>query len=277
MYGTAEMPTVQLTLDTPELAQHYDAVSADRQFKAGRKLVERLRIGPGERVLDVGAGTGLLAQYVAERVGPAGFVAGLDPLAYRIELANARAKANLTFRVGTADDLSAHPDATFDVVYLNAVFHWLPDQRRALAEFRRVLKPGGRLGITTGSKDHTNSLQRIRREVLSREPYSRYPEAQEGVAHRLNADDLRRLLTEASLEVSAIDLEPNAASYPTPAAAIEFSQASSFGNFLSQLPAELRGPARAEIEAALERLRTPDGIRTEGARLFALARKPAAA
>jgi hypothetical protein len=46
---------------------------------------------------------------------------------------------------------------------------------------------------------------------------------------------------------------------------------------LSQLPAELRAPARAEIEAELERLRTPEGIRTEGARLFALARKPAAA
>jgi len=140
-----------------------------------------------------------------------------------------------------------------------------------------VLKPGGRLGITTGSKDHTNSLQRIRRQVLSREPYSRYPDAQEGVAHRVNADELRQLLTASRFEVTAIDLEPSAVSYPTPAAAIEFSQASSFGNFLSQLPAELRAPARAEIEAELERLRTPDGIRTEGARLFALARKPGAA
>jgi arsenite methyltransferase len=274
MYGTAEMPTVQLTLDTPELAQHYDAVSADRQFKAGRKLVERLGIRAGERVLDIGAGTGLLAEYVSERVGPGGFVAGLDPLAYRIALANARAKPNLTFRVGTADDLSAYGDTSFDVVYLNAVFHWLPDQRRALAEIYRVLKPGGRVGITTGSKDHTNSLQRIRREVLSREPYSRHPDAQDGVAHRVNADELRGLLTESGLEVNAIDLEPNGASYPTPAAAIEFSQASSFGNFLSQLPAELRGRARADIETELERLRTPEGIRTEGARIFALARKP---
>src|ERR1700735_4522648 len=153
------MSTVQLTLDTPELAKHYDAVSADRQFKAGRDLVGRLHIGPGERVLDVGIGTGLLAQYVSERVGPGGFVAALDPLAYRIELPSARAKPNLVFRVGTADDLSAYADASFDVVYLNAVFHWLPDQRRALAEFHRVLKPGGRLGITTGSKDHINSLQ----------------------------------------------------------------------------------------------------------------------
>jgi tRNA A58 N-methylase Trm61 len=80
-----------------------DVVSgADRQFKVGRKLVERLGIGLGERVLDVRAGTGLVAQWVSERVGPEGFVAGLDPLAYRIELANARAKPNLTFRVGTA-------------------------------------------------------------------------------------------------------------------------------------------------------------------------------
>ena len=271
------MPNVQLTLDTPELAKHYDAVSADRQLKAGRKLVERLGVGPGDRVLDVGAGTGLLAQYASERVGATGFVAGIDPLAYRIELANARAKPNLTFRVGTADDLSAYPHGSFDVVVLNAVFHWLSDQRRALAEFRRVLKPGGRLGITTGSKDHTNSLQKIRRQVLAREPYNRYPDAQDGVAHRVNAEELRQLVTGAGLEVTAIDLEPNAASYPTPAAAIDFSQASSFGNFLSQLPAELRAPARAEIEAELERLRTPEGIRTEGARLFALARKPAAA
>jgi arsenite methyltransferase len=271
------MPAVQLTLDTPELAKHYDAVSADRQFKAGRKLVARLGIGQGERVLDIGAGTGLLAQYVSERVGPEGTVIGLDPLAHRIALANARARPNLTFCVGTADDLSAYADASFDVVYLNAVFHWIPDQRRALAEIYRVLKPAGRVGITTGSKDHTNSVQRIRREVLSREPYGRHPDAQDGVAHRVNADELRRLLTESGFAVNALDLEPNGASYPTPAAAIEFSQASSFGNFLSQLPAELRGRARAEIEAELERLRTPDGIRTEGARIFALARKPPAA
>jgi arsenite methyltransferase len=69
----------------PALARHYEQVSADRQFKAGKTLVERLALRPGEHVLDVGSGRGLLAEYVAEIVGPVGFVTAIDPLPLRID------------------------------------------------------------------------------------------------------------------------------------------------------------------------------------------------
>ena len=80
------MSALSLNLDTPDVARHYEQVSFDRQFKAGQFLVERLRIGPGEHVLDVGSGTGLLAEHVASIVGSRGSVSGIDPLPLRIEI-----------------------------------------------------------------------------------------------------------------------------------------------------------------------------------------------
>jgi arsenite methyltransferase len=59
-----------------------------------------------------------------------------------------------------------------------------------------------------------------------------------------------------------------------PEAAIEFAEASLFGNFLGHLPAELHTAAREEITRELEQFRTPEGIRREGARIIAVALKP---
>jgi len=81
------MSALSLTLDTPTLAEFYESVSQDRQFKAGQFLLEKLRIRPGQAVLDIGAGTGLLAAYAGTLVGGAGSVVGIDPLPLRIEIA----------------------------------------------------------------------------------------------------------------------------------------------------------------------------------------------
>jgi len=55
------------------------------------------------------------------------------------------------------EDLSEFSDASFDVVYLNSVFHWVKDKSRALREISRVLKPSGRLGISC--QDPTRPLE----------------------------------------------------------------------------------------------------------------------
>ena len=266
------MSTVSLTLDTQELAHHYEQVSAAHQFKAGQLLIEELAVTPGEKVLDVGSGTGLLAEYVAGLVGPTGSVVGIDPLPLRIALAQQKGRSNLSFKVGTADDLREFPEASFDVVYLNAVLHWLPDKLGPLREFFRVLKRGGRLGISTGSKDHP--LQVLKTQILAREPYRHYAEVSGGIAHRVSAGELESLLHQTGFEIKTITVRPHVRHYPTPEAAIEFVEASSFGNFLGHLPTELRMAAREEIMRELEQYRTPEGIRWDGARIIAVALKP---
>ncbi|UXY16084.1 methyltransferase domain-containing protein [Chitiniphilus purpureus] len=262
-----------LMLDTPELARHYEAVSVGRQFQAGLQLVAALRIRPGERVLDVGCGTGLLAEHVAGLVGPAGRVVGIDPLSLRIELArqHRREPGNLTFAVGNAYALDVFEPEAFDVVYLNAVLHWLADKPQALAQIRQVLRPGGRIGIATGSREHPGALQRVRHAVLSQPPYDAYPQARDGASARVDAAELGALLTAAGFDAVRIDVRPDTQVHADADAAIAFSQASSFGNFLGHLPEALRAGAREAIRVALDAQRQQAGVRQQGARLYAIA------
>ncbi len=108
-------------------------------------------IQPGEKVLDVGCGTGTLAIEVQSRVGRAGRVAGVDPGTQQIARARSKAARRtlpIDFQIGVIEHL-AFPDQTFDVVLSTLMMHHLPDslKRQGLSEIARVLKPGGRLVI----------------------------------------------------------------------------------------------------------------------------------
>jgi ubiquinone/menaquinone biosynthesis C-methylase UbiE len=111
-------------------------------------LLEQATLRPGDRVLDVGCGTGTLAVLV-KRLYPSVDVVGLDPDARALERARRKAKragVSVTFDQGFADALG-YPDATFDRVFSSMMFHHLREETKdaALLEARRVLKPGGRL------------------------------------------------------------------------------------------------------------------------------------
>jgi SAM-dependent methyltransferase/GNAT superfamily N-acetyltransferase len=105
---------------------------------------------PGEVALDLGCGGGLDVLLAARKVGPTGFVYGVDMTAKMVELARRNAATvgatNVEFRQGEIESLPL-PDNTVDVALANCVINLSPEQSVALAEAYRVLKPGGRLAF----------------------------------------------------------------------------------------------------------------------------------
>jgi ubiquinone/menaquinone biosynthesis C-methylase UbiE len=117
---------------------------------AARSLVERCELGDGESVLDAGCGTGAAARFAAEKVGPAGRVAGLDLNAAMIEVARSLGPvqgAEIEWHESTAYELP-FPEGDFDVALCAQTLQFLDDRQRALAEIHRVLRPGGRVAVS---------------------------------------------------------------------------------------------------------------------------------
>jgi ubiquinone/menaquinone biosynthesis C-methylase UbiE len=119
-------------------------------------LREVLALVPGERVLEVGPGTGYYTLPAAGWLAPGGRLDALDLQEPMLDEIMRRAKAagigTIVPATGDAQDLP-YADATFDAAFLIATLGEIPDKDRALRELRRVLKPGGRLVVGEGQPD----------------------------------------------------------------------------------------------------------------------------
>ena len=108
-------------------------------------------LAPGEVVLDLGSGSGLDCMLAAHKVGPTGYVYGVDMTDEMLELARANAHkanvANVEFRKGQIEAIPL-ADASVHAIISNCVINLSPDKPQVLAEAHRVLKPGGRFAVS---------------------------------------------------------------------------------------------------------------------------------
>lgn len=136
-------PTLQAQIDA---AGAYEALFVPALFGPwAPKVADAAGIRPGQRVLDVACGTGVLGREVASRVGSAGGVTGIDPNPGMVAVAKRIAPA-VEWREGVAESLP-FPDRTFDAVVSQFGLMFFTNRRQALREMLRVLKPGGRLVV----------------------------------------------------------------------------------------------------------------------------------
>ena len=148
---TGELKREALDLFAP-LPRHYDAVAAILSFgqdpRWRRKMVETVEAAPGDRVLDVATGTGLVAQALVRRYGCD--VLGVDQSTQMLGRARERVAADpelrgrVTLVQGEAEQLP-FPDGEFDHLTFTYLLRYVEDPTATLAELARVVKPGGRI------------------------------------------------------------------------------------------------------------------------------------
>jgi ubiquinone/menaquinone biosynthesis C-methylase UbiE len=133
-------------------ADHFDDEPLGFWERIGRRTVQRLALARGANVLDVGCGTGASALPVAVAVGPNGFVIGVDLSSRLLDRARAKATArgltNVEFRLADMTALG-YPDSRFDAVVSIFSIFFVPDMEGLVRELWRMVRPGGKLAVTT--------------------------------------------------------------------------------------------------------------------------------
>ncbi len=182
---------------------------------AAEHLLAVARLRPGERVLDVGTGTGIVARLAAPNVGPAGSVTGLDVSSAMLSVARAMATEEgltIDWHEGQAEALP-YPDERFDLVLSQFALMFFSDRAGALAEIRRVLIPGGRVALSVF-------------QGIDRHPF--YQALDDAIERRLgmsavgeifalgDADALGASLTRAGFRDVVVEPFPITASFPNP-------------------------------------------------------------
>jgi len=162
-----------------QIAPTYDAWANGQHARVASRLVELLKPKKGQHVLDIGTGTGLVAHLVATKVSP-GTVIGIDLSDRMLSIARSKRAKNTQFLGMAAERLVFRPD-TFDLVTMGEALAYLADPGDALSEARRVLRPGGKLAVSSQRRSLSTRAQDLffqglaplaRRHYLSLPRYS---------------------------------------------------------------------------------------------------------
>ncbi len=191
----------QLVFDE-QLSRQLESNYSRRDFLRRRRLVhEALGAQPGERVLDIGCGPGFYVSELVDRVGKAGAVVGVDISADMLNLAKKRCEghANVAFHEASATALPVD-DSSFDAALSVQVLEFITEVDAALAEMRRILRPGGRLVLwdvdwSTVSW-HSDDPDRMTRVLHAWDDHLSHPSLPRTLAARLKSAGFESIVAE---------------------------------------------------------------------------------
>jgi ubiquinone/menaquinone biosynthesis C-methylase UbiE len=182
------------------------------------ELLELAAPAPGERVLDLACGTGVVARRLAARVGATGTVVGVDinePMVTFAASAAGEVPAPIEWHTADAAALPLG-DAVFDLVCCQQGLQFFPDQTRAVREAHRVLVPGGRLALAVWRPIEHNPAFLAFADALDRHVGAEAAALMRAPFSGPDREQLRRLLVEASFAAARIRIAGLLVRFPSP-------------------------------------------------------------
>jgi trans-aconitate methyltransferase len=224
-------------------AAKYHRIS-DPQLAWGRAVAARLNAVAGERILDLGCGTGRLTAEIAQMPGI--IVVGLDSSPTMLMQAGVRPGSDegeipSRWPLYIRADGAALPFVfAFDAVFSAAVFHWIPDHDQLFRSIYVALKPGGRLIAQCGGANNLDRLYGRARDLMQSGEYSEYFDRWQSFNHFENVADTEQRLHRAGFCDIDVSLVSSPVTFDTPDAFKEFVAAVCLRHHLDRLPIAAR-------------------------------------
>jgi SAM-dependent methyltransferase len=243
-------------------AERYERDLVPAMFAAWAPiLVDAARVQPGEHVLDVACGTGVVARLAAERVGDSGWVVGLDVNAAMLAVGRDAAGpsgASIEWCEASALEMPL-PDGVFEVVLCQQGLQQFPDRPVALSEMRRVLRPGGRLAASVWASLEQNPgfvalVGALERHVGDAAANNRRAPFALG-----DAGEVDRLVRAAGFRDVSLTTLSGVARFPSTASFVEAQLAASPLSTLGVITDETVGAVVHEVSTALQPYTGDDG------------------
>jgi trans-aconitate 2-methyltransferase len=225
-------------------AEVYDRIS-DPQLEWGREVIARLRLDGDETVLDAGCGSGRVTEMLVERL-PRGRVIAVDASASMVEKAAERLGRRADVRTVDLSKLEMREEV--DLVFSNAVFHWVSDHANLFRRLFDALQPGGRLVAQCGGHGNVARLTEAIIEVAAQPRFSRHFEGMEGAWNFATPEDTQEVLRGAGFGEVRCWLEKK---HVRPTRPLEFLAVATLGPHLERLPNELKDPFVAEVASRM--------------------------
>jgi ubiquinone/menaquinone biosynthesis C-methylase UbiE len=239
-------------------AETYERALVPAVFAAWAPLIVALADPrPGERVLDVACGTGVVARFAAQRVGRAGKVVGLDLNPGMLAVAASSAgnepptSAPITWQEASATKMPL-PDAAFDIAYCQLGLQFFPDRPAALREMYRVMVPGGRLGLMVWRGIEHSPGFAVLAAALARHASTEAASIMRAPFGLADAEELRNLIAAAGFRDITIRPVPGAVRFPSVARFVQdYVAGSPLAGHVAKISDEARAALVSEVGDAL--------------------------